>query len=241
MKISHYVLAFVATVAMGSFSHAGTSAKQAISTLRSSEGSHVANNIVALTGRFGQDQPQEWEILARRGDEFAMFIVDSKAVQSWSKIRPKAPVKLATKSMKIDSSSAFRIADKAAKKASIGFDSLNYDLKPRSDSPVPVWIVNLADTRGLTVGQLHIAADSGSILRSNWDREQLNRPTRNNVPSTGATRGILADRRNSSTQTGSTADGIRDGIASIRNVFRREPVSKTNQRRGPKTSKTRPR
>jgi hypothetical protein len=242
MKIRHYTLALAATMALNSVTFAGTTAKQAIATLRTSEGTNVASHIISLTGRFGQDQPQEWEILARQGQEYAMYIVDGKAVQSFSKVRPKTktPVKLATNAIKIDSSSAFRIADKAAKKVSVGFESLSYDLKPRRDSSAPVWIVSLADSRGSTVGQIHIASDSGGILRTNWDRVQLNRPALRNAPSTGATRGILADRRGS-TQTGTAADGIREGLASLRNVFRKGQVSKTDQNKSPQTTKTLPR
>jgi hypothetical protein len=242
MKIPHQALAIAAIAAMSHVTYAGTSAKQAIATLRTAEGSNITKNIIGLTGRFGQDQPNEWEVLARRGDDFAMFIVDGKSVLSYSKVRPKAATKLATQLMKHDSSSAFRIADKAAKTASIAFDSLNYALKPRTDSSAPVWIVSLADTKGTTVGQIDIAADSGSVLRTNWDLEQLNRP----AGKSGSTRGILADRRGTSTQTSSTADGVRQGLAnvgkSIRNVFRKEEqqVSKTNQSQSPPTTKTKP-
>jgi hypothetical protein len=246
MKIPNCALA-LALLAFSPCSHAGSSAQQAIETLRSAEGSSVATNIIGLTGRFGQDQPQEWEILARRGNEFAMFIVDSKSVLSFSKVRPRGIKRLATEAIKIDSTKAFRIADKSAKKASVGFDSLNYALKSRSDSLAPVWILRLADFQGATVGEIHIATDSGAILRTNWNQEQLNRPVAPPAPtsSTGGTRGILADRRGASVQTESTADGIRSGLAgvgnSIKNVFNRGgEVSNTEQKKGPKTTKTQP-
>jgi hypothetical protein len=247
MKKPTCVLAFAALLALSPSSFAGSSAKQAIETLKTAEGSEVTSNIIGLTGHFGQDQPQEWEILARRGDEFAMFIVDSKSILSVSKVRAKQSKPISTEAVRVDSPKAFRIAEKSAKTASISFDSLSYELRPRSDSPAPVWIVRLVDVLGITVGEVHIAADSGTMLRTNWNQEQLNRPPAPELgnPSTGATRGILADRRGGSVQTGSTADGIRDGLAgvgsSIRNVFRRGgEVSKTDERRGPKTTKTKP-
>ena len=244
MKIKICTLALAAAYGLIAHSGAGTTATEAIATLKKAEGTNTTDNIIGLTGRFGQDQPQEWEILAWRGNHFAMFIVDADAVTSITKIRTKTPTKLATEQIKCDSSEAFRIADKAAKKASVGFDSLNYSLKPRSDAPAPVWIVKLADNQGLTVGEIHIASESGSVLKSNWDRQQLNRQVRRSAPSTGATRGILADRRDSSVQTGTTVDGMRDGIAnvshSIRNLFGRNEVSNPNQSQAPKTTKTRP-
>ncbi|MGI9240458.1 MAG: hypothetical protein ACR2RV_06625 [Verrucomicrobiales bacterium] len=181
---------------MSQLSHAGSSAKQALATLQAAEGKVVSSNIFGLTGRFGQDQPQEWEILARRGDQFAMFVVDKKSVLSYSLIRPKKPIKLPTKALKIDSTKAFKIANKSAVAASIGFDSLDYLLRPRTDSAAPVWIVNLVNVEGLIVGRVHIAADSGTVMRTNWDRNQLNRPARPvTASSTGGTRGIITDRR----------------------------------------------
>lgn len=244
MKLVPNALVFAASLALGSLASAGSTAQQAISTLKAAEGSTVSSNIFGLTGRFGQDQPQEWEILARRGDQFAMFIVDESSIQSYSIVRPKKTLKLATQAMEIDSSKAFKIANKAAIAASTGFDSLDYSLRPRSDHPAPVWIVNLVDVAGLTVGRVHIAADSGKILRSNWDRESLNAPARSAAPSTGGSRGIIADRGNTSIQTGSTADGVREGLAqvgaSIRNVFRKEEVSTQPEDGRPKTTKSKP-
>ena len=242
MKIPTFALAVTAALAMSPFTYAGSSAKQAIETLKTAEGTNTVNQIVGLTGRFGQDQPQEWEILARRGDQFSMFIVDDKSVISISKVRTRTPVRLNVSKVKVDSTKAFRIVDKSAKKASIGFDSLKYVLKSRDGNRAPVWVVSLADYKGITVGEVHVAADSGSILLTNWDREQLNRPK--NVPGSPGNRGIIADRRGSSVQTSSTVDGVRDGLASvgnsIRNVFRRGEVSNPDQQKAPKTTKTRP-
>ena len=242
MKIPNYALALATSVALTTISFGGSTAKQAIATLKTAEGTKTSENIFTITGRFGQDQPQEWEILAAEGDGVWMFIVDSKSIRSKTKVRTRNNVKLPTASLKIDSKKAFLIAEKAAKKASVGFDSLNYSLKRRTDKPATVWIVSLADFKGLTVGEVHVAADSGTILRTNWNKEQLNRPVvASRAPSTGATRGIIADRRNSSVKTSSTADGVREGLSSLRDVFRREPVNAPNQKRGPATTRTAPR
>jgi hypothetical protein len=245
MKIRHYATTIAAAIALSPMSFAGSTAKQAIATLEAAEGTRTSSNIFALTGRFGQDQPQEWEILAQRGDQFAMFIVDKKSVQSYSIVRPKKSPKLATKSLKVDSSKAFKIANKSAIAASISYDSLDYSLKPRSDSRVPVWIVSLVDVSGTIVGGVHIASDSGKVLLTNWDRELLNAPKRESQLAVAAgSRGIITDRRGASVQTGSTADGVREGLAqvgtSIRNVFRKEEVSTTPNADRPKTTKAKP-
>lgn len=244
MKIRHSALAIAWTIALSHSIHAGTTANQALATLEAAEGKVVSSNVFGLTGRFGQDQPEEWEILARRGEQFAMFIVDKKSVLSYSLIRPKKPLKIPLNSLKIDSTKAFKIANKSAIAASIGFDSLDYSLRPRADSPAPVWIVNLVDVEGVMVGRVHIAADSGTVLRTNWDRERLNRPARPAAPSTGGSRGIIADRRGASVQTVSAADSFREGLSSvgtsIRSVFSKEQVSATQPQGRPKTTKAQP-
>jgi hypothetical protein len=250
MKIPHYLIALIALQGFSSLSLAGTSAKQAVETLKRVEGGSIETRLIRMTGRFGQDQPQEWEILARRGNRFAMYIVDRESVLSVSKIRTNAPKNLSMKAVQIDSPKAFLIADKSAKKASVSFDSLSYDLKPRSDNGNPVWIVSLADSVGITVGQVHISADSGKVLLSNWDRGQLNRqatrvasaPT---TSSTGGSRGIISDGRTESVKTSSTMDGVRGGLAnvgsSIRGVFRKNEVSTAADKRiTPPTTNSRP-
>jgi len=237
MKITATTLAL--SLALSSLTLAGTSAKQAIQTLKVSEGAHVTQNILRITGRHGQDQPQEWEILARRGDQFAMFIVDRESVQSMSKVRVRSGRPIPNQALKYDSTDAFKITDKVARKANIGFDSLNYDLKPRTDTGAPVWIVSLHDFKGVIVGEVHIAGDSGSVLQANWDREKLNRAAQPGA-STGGTRGILADRSRANQTTG-TAEGVRSGIANIKGAFRKGQVSTPDRRRAPRTTKSKPR
>ena len=241
MKLSTLptILPIFITSAFTGSALAGTTAREAIRVLEKEEGTQVTSKVVKFTGRFGQDQPGEWEILAHRGDHHAMFIVDEKSIQSVSRLRSRLNRPINLTSLKIDSDQVFRIADKSAKKADVGFDSLNYELNQRRDKDAAVWVVRLNDSAGLTVGELHVAADDGSLLRSNWDRQFLNRPARR-APSTGGTRGIIADRRSGSVQTETTGEAVRN---TIRSVFGRgsAEVSDQPQRRSPSTTKTRPR
>ena len=250
MKIPHYFAALIPLLGFSSLGLAGTSANQAVEVLKRTEGGNIETRLVRMTGRFGQDQPQVWEILARRGNRFAMYIVDAKSVLSVSKIRTDAPKNISMKAVRIDSTKAFRIADKSAQKASVGFDSLSYDLKPRSGNGNPVWIVSLVDSGGFTVGEVHISADSGRVLVSNWDRGQLNRePTRVALApatsSTGGSRGMISDRRTVSANTSSNTDAARGGLSSfgtsIRGVFKKNEVSTAPDKRiTPPTTTSRP-
>ncbi len=131
MKIRHSALAIASTIALSPMpSMLERPRSKPSPPFEAAEGKVFAATSLRLTGRFGQDQPQEWEILAQRGEQFAMFIVDKKSVLSYSLIRPKKPLKtrhsIRSKSTRIK---AFKIANKSAIAASIGFDSLDYSLQ----------------------------------------------------------------------------------------------------------------
>lgn len=62
----------------------------------------------------------------------------------------------------------FATVDKAAKKALVGFDSINYQLRAKELSNEPVWSVSLIDQFGQTVGTLIVSAESGAVLSRTW-------------------------------------------------------------------------
>ena len=72
--------------------------------------------------------------------------------------------------MRVDSDAAFAIADKEARQARIGFDAVNYLLRPKEGSPEPVWTLMLVDTAKRLVGRIEISAGSGEVVRRIWLR-----------------------------------------------------------------------
>jgi len=72
--------------------------------------------------------------------------------------------------VRVDSDAAFAIADKEARQARIGFDAVNYLLRPKEGSPEPVWTLMLIDTAKRLVGRIEISAGSGEVVRRIWLR-----------------------------------------------------------------------
>ncbi|MGI8603104.1 MAG: hypothetical protein ACR2OZ_08895 [Verrucomicrobiales bacterium] len=153
-------------------------AKKAISSLARERGWGVAHQVVLVAGERGQDQPVEWRIVARDPESrgrFLEFAVRNGHVIEEHLLTPDEVAKisrapLAQKRVRIDSRQLFALADKAAKKAHIGFDNLDYELRNREFSQEPIWSVRLNDSGGEMVGELAVAADSGAILRRMWSQ-----------------------------------------------------------------------
>lgn len=134
--------------------------------------------VVGMTGFYGQDQPQQWLILTkdRTSDEMMeeWVIADGK-IQGKREIRRLPMQDLPTLSidrsrLKVDSDEAFVIAERLADRALMGYDSVHYQLRTRDLGNEPVWVVNMLDPAGRSVGIHYISAESGNILRSIWHR-----------------------------------------------------------------------
>jgi hypothetical protein len=72
--------------------------------------------------------------------------------------------------LNLDSEGAFTIANQEAQKTNVPFDHIEYLLKAGTGGGVPVWQLDLLDGRNGRVGSVDIAADSGTVLRRNFDR-----------------------------------------------------------------------
>jgi hypothetical protein len=70
----------------------------------------------------------------------------------------------------VDCAGAFRIADREAGKAMIGFDLIDYKLRCREFSDEPVWILSLRANDGTTKGTVTLSAIGGKVLRTVWNK-----------------------------------------------------------------------
>ena len=70
----------------------------------------------------------------------------------------------------VDCAGAFRIADREADKAIVGFDAIDYLLRAREFTDDPVWILTLRTKAGAIAGTVSISATGGKILRTVWVR-----------------------------------------------------------------------
>ncbi len=153
------------------------SGKDALVTLEKAVADRPQDRVVQMVGVRGQDQPPEWRVVVQDTESgngvFYMYTVQGKSVVKRETVqkdyREQLPVATIPKGdILFDSKDAFKIADRQAKKAKIGFDSLNYELRCPELSRTPVWYVDLRDDRDRMVGRLFISAKNGEVLRQVW-------------------------------------------------------------------------
>lgn len=188
MKTIRFTLSVIAvigclpiTASMVSASPAATSkttANMTFHALAKAKGSLVMSRVVGIAGFYGQDQPQQWLVLATDRKvpnllhEFALR--DGKLVAERHFTRqpeldiPSIPIPLSL--VRIDSNQVFRIAETTARRAGVGFDSIHYQLRCRDLRNEPIWVLNLVDQVGNTVGVHYISAVTGETLRVVWHR-----------------------------------------------------------------------
>lgn len=135
------------------------------------------HEVVGMTGFYGQDQPKQWLILtkAKDADFWFEFVLVDKKVQKRRSIRrlPNQAVPtigIDLKRLKYDSDLAFEIAELKAQAESVGYDSVHYQLRSREQDSEPVWVVNMLDPAGKSIGIHYISAETGVMLRSVWHR-----------------------------------------------------------------------
>ena len=139
-------------------------------------------DVVGMTGFYGQDQPRQWLILVKdrdaRGDLFE-FVVSEGAITGKRRV-PNLPgqdlpeLPLDRSKMKVDSDIIFQMTEDLAKNQQIGYDSVHYQLRCRRENLEPVWMVNQLDIARRTVGLHYISALTGQVIRSVWPKPVSN-------------------------------------------------------------------
>ena len=79
---------------------------------------------------------------------------------------PNIPVR----NVQLDSDALFRLADREANAARLGFDSLDYELRCRELSTEPIWVVNLRDRENNNVGIIFVSAKTGTVVKKLWNK-----------------------------------------------------------------------
>ena len=174
-----------------------TTGRGALTTLTREKGASVASHAVQISGTRGRTNLVHggWSCATRNSPVDSTNTLSART--RWSKpprFRPRtvpgvsrAPL---VKRVKFDSTAAFAAADKAAKKALIGFDSLDYELRNKELSQDPVWLVRLRGAGGATAGELIISAESGAVLRKRYETARQPAPS-SNLATTGQRTGSV--------------------------------------------------
>jgi len=134
--------------------------------------------LVELRGASGAPTPETWNVVIyepRSPTKLAEFTIRGPRVEDRGPNKDYYPQREPTgffemAKVNVDCAGAFRIADREAGKAMIGFDVIDYKLRCREFSDEPVWILTLRTSAGLVNGTVTLSAVGGKVLRTIWSR-----------------------------------------------------------------------
>ncbi|MCX7713659.1 MAG: hypothetical protein N2035_08385 [Chthoniobacterales bacterium] len=126
----------------------------------------LPREILEVQGIKGEPQPQQWKFIL--ADPRAMggareYIVKAKKVVSertpiHSHFRSTLKSSMKVNDIILDTHSVFITADREARRAGVGFDSVTYELRRQSAYEEPTWLLDLFDWQGRQVGRVGISA-----------------------------------------------------------------------------------
>jgi len=153
-----------------------TTGLEAWDILTGFKGAAIGSRVVALLGERGAEQPAVWRVVAKDpsfAGQFREYEVKGGRVISENAVPPAESAAYVTTPLvrgkiKIDSPVVFWRAHTEGRKALIGFDAVDYELRNAEFSSTPVWVVRLRTKNGTMVGELAVSAVSGQVLRRSW-------------------------------------------------------------------------
>ena len=176
------ILFFAALVSFGISSASAQgripTAKDSINVFTKVKGAAYAGQIVQIYGNQGQHQPAVWIIIGReprRPDVLTEYRFHGGRMISQRVIKEAYTLKLSgpnipIANVQLDSDALFRLADREATAARLGFDSLDYELRCRELSTEPIWVVNLRAKDNSNVGILFVSAKTGTVVKKLWNK-----------------------------------------------------------------------
>ena len=147
-----------------------------LSCLKTIESQPYAANskVLEIRGERGGPQPKEWVFLlsdsTARGGIREVTLADGNITSERTPLRGMADIAglppIDTSTLTADADEVFRIVQKEAKKAELGFDWIDYSLRADSGTKEPVWTVKLYDHMGAPVGTARLSAKGGTVVSS---------------------------------------------------------------------------
>lgn len=148
-------------------------AKESITLLKGHRGALVSGSVTHVRGHRGQDQPEVWEIATRMSDGERVFVITGKRIIADTVYSSGGGVVVDLRRLKVDSGDVFRVVNRAAVVAKVGFDSIDYELRAAPLGNAPLWIIHLRNFAGKDVGRLEVSGESGELLRSKWFKPRI--------------------------------------------------------------------
>lgn len=145
-----------------------TSSKEALNILIKERGESVAANVVSIRGHYGQNQPASWEISTDLADGQRVFVIQNKNIVDDTIYSSGKGIVFDVRALKTHSNDVFKIANDAALKANVGFDSIDYELKATLLVNAPKWVVFLRNYKGEDVGRIEVSGVKPEIINREW-------------------------------------------------------------------------
>lgn len=167
--IMRIVLFLILGMALPSLRAEGESAFTALREARQVAG---GAGLSGISGTRGGPQPTSWKVVfsdrTLRGGVKEVVVTDGKVTEQRTPQHGYAGVgalpTIDITRLKFDSTAAFVVADQQARKRHLGFNWIDYDLRPNNVSGAPEWDLTLIDHMGARVGVMHLSAENGAIL-----------------------------------------------------------------------------
>lgn len=260
---SHRILPILLSAAVlipASWCYAG-SAWQALDTVRAQRGQASVASVTQMRGHRGQNQPAVWEVVTRVADSERVYVTEGTSITADTVYSAGGGVPIDMRRLRVDSTEVFKVANRAAADAKVGFDALDYELRAAQLGNAPLWVVHMRDGTGRDVGRLEISGESRAVIKQTWfstpkiaSREPIGPEPRRRVvrsysgqPS-GETRSSEGRWAGNGTGVDNTANRLKDGFESLGTGFGKifggntttQPVrDQSPTRKVPTTSRTR--
>ncbi len=141
----------------------------------------LLNHVIEVKGRDGAPQPEKWTVVL--DDPLARGGVREIEVANGHIVSERTPVKAYSgisggvsmnfQKLNLDSEGAFKVAEDEARRARIGFESVDYVLRCDEAGSAPTWVLQLLDARQHSIGSVRIAADNGTVLARDFGGSAL--------------------------------------------------------------------
>lgn len=208
-------------------------AMAALQAARERTGKEITR-LVDLRGEGGMPNPPSW----------SMVFHDPKSSTNLSVLAPgeaptpgdddyaegRPPVYFSSSRVRLDSPDAFKVANRQAAEAKVGFDYIDYQLRGRDFTEEPVWTLRLLDDEEELVGIVEMSGESGEVLRTIWLRRDTERGTVR-VTDSALTGG--PPRNSASEGAGAAAESELKALPPLRNL---EPPPETTPPKVPETT-----
>ena len=206
------------------WSAGNVSAQAGLRMVDKTTGVKIAPRVVSIMGVKGQNQPLSWLYIIQnaKGQCFEFNVTNGRYLGSRGIPRVDVGKPIPAHRWKIDSTQAFALIDKMARKAKVGFDSVNFHLRCAELSDRPVWFLTLLDNQSKAVGLVTLSAENGEVLSKSFPAanvaQQYQQPA---APKPGQTQYYTPRQSANQTQSNppvsappsSTLDGVGQTIA----------------------------